>query len=354
MAVLLVACPCAMGLATPVAVWGGLARLTRLGLVARTGDFLDVLSRVDTLCIDKTGTLSVDTLSLKAWRIEPAFREREAWLKVSVAAVEEGLSHPIAEALREKCHVLRDTFPKALAVTERRIVPGHGVVACVEDGAGENVQMAIGEAALGGAAKCHVIRDTLSGKEVYVFVDGELAATVELAERWREGLSETLSGLRELGIEAEVLSGDLRAAEVLGHVVAVRAGLTPEQKLARVEELASAGRTVLFVGDGINDAAAMSAAHGSIAMRGGADLARASSMAVFVGDDLRLLPLAIVSARAARRSIRTNLLFAAAYNVVGMALAAAGMLHPVAAALLMLGSSVFVSVNSLRAGREAA
>jgi cation transport ATPase len=188
--------------------------------------------------------------------------------------------------------------------------------------------------------------------------------------------------LRALGIKAEVLSGDPRAAEALGDYaslantpntvcnvirnklsgggaqevkgVVVRAGLTPAQKLERIEELAGAGRTVLFVGDGINDAAAMSAAHGSIAMRGGADLARASSMAVFVGDDLRFLPQAIVLARAARRSIRINLLFAAAYNLAGMALAAAGMLHPVAAALLMLGSSVFVSVNALRTGRVAA
>jgi P-type E1-E2 ATPase len=155
-----------------------------------------------------------------------------------------------------------------------------------------------------------------------------------------------------LGIQTEVLSGDSRAGEMLGSAVAVRAGLTPAQKHLRVEELGGASRTVLFVGDGINDAAAMSAAQASIAMRSGADLARASAMAVFVGDDLRFLPRAIRVARAARRSIRSNLLFASAYNLAGMALAAAGVLHPVAAALLMLGSSVFVSVTSLRAGRD--
>jgi len=356
MAVLLVACPCAMGLATPVAVWGGLARLAKLGLVARTGDFLDVLSRVDTICIDKTGTLSADTLSVKGWKFEPVFSDREAWLTAAVAAVEEGLSHPIAEALRQKCHVIRDTIPETLVITERRIVPGQGVVGQVEDRSikGGNVQLAVGEAALGGGEKSLVLRDTFSGKEVYVFVDGELVATVELEERWREGMREALSGLRELGIETEVLSGDPRAAEVLGDTVAVRAGLSPAQKHLRIEELVGAGRAVLFVGDGINDAAAMSAAHGSIAMCGGADLARASSMAVFVGADLRFLPMAIVFGRAAGRSIKTNLLFAAAYNVAGMALAAAGLLHPVAAALLMLGSSLFVSVNALRAGRESA
>ncbi|MBK9989208.1 MAG: heavy metal translocating P-type ATPase [Verrucomicrobia bacterium] len=355
MAVLLVACPCAMGLATPVAVWGGLARLAKLGLVTRTGDFLDVLARVDQLCIDKTGTLSTDALSVKTWRIEPAFHDREAWLKSAVAEIEAGLAHPIAQALREKCHVLRDTFPQTMVVTERQIVAGQGVKAQVAlDDDGRYAVVAVGEASLGDQEQCHVLRDTFSGKEVYVFVDGELAATVELEERWRDGLDETLGGLRALGIQTEVLSGDPRAAEVLGTVVAVRAGLSPAQKHQRIVELVGSGRTVLFVGDGINDAAAMSGAQGSIAMRGGADLARASSMAVFVGDDLRFLPRAIILARAARQSIRTNLLFASAYNIAGMALAAAGMLHPVAAALLMLGSSVIVSVNALRTGRDSA
>jgi len=162
-----------------------------------------------------------------------------------------------------------------------------------------------------------------------------------------------LSELSGLGIEASVLSGDPRAADVLRELpVSVKAGLTPAQKLAEVEAAVRAGRTVVFAGDGINDAAAMSAAHASVAMQSGAELARATSMAVFVGDDLRFLPRAIELARAVRKSIRRNLLFAAGYNLAGMALAAAGVLHPVAAALLMLGSSVFVSVGALRSGRS--
>jgi cation transport ATPase len=409
MAVLLVACPCAMGLATPVAVWGGLARLAGLGVVARTGDFLDVLSRVDTLCIDKTGTLSEETLAVKDWRFEPAFREREVWLRATVAAVEQGLAHPVAEALRAESHVLRDTYPMTLEVRERRIIPGQGVIAEVEAGEAGHARLAVGEASLGktlinemvqkdeivflggGRDECHVLRDTSAGKAVWIFVDGALAARVELEERWRAGLTETFDALRRLGVGAEVLSGDpsanvalagqgLQAAlapEVCNVIrykrcsergggavvgtdrveartdgVAVLGGLTAEQKLARVEALVGANRTVLFVGDGLNDAAAMSAAQASIAMRTGADLARASAMAVFVGDDLRFLPRAIRLARAARRSIRINLLFAAGYNLMGMALAAAGLLHPVAAALLMLGSSVFVSINALRTGRD--
>ena len=427
MAVLLVACPCAMGLATPVAVWGGLARLAKFGLVARTGDFLEALARVDVVCLDKTGTLSTEALEVKVWQIEPEFAGKEAWLRAAVAAVEEGIAHPVAAALRKnglgaggrchplddnvvgaqgsgaelygkKCHVLRDTLRGKLEVSERRIVPGLGVVAELGGAGISPLKIAVGEPeivaeqgadAVGDAEKCHVLRDTFPGKRVCVFVDGKLAVRVELAERWRAGMVEALAELRELGVEAEVLSGDPEAERVLGVgaglgsdvgavlrrdglavrerveanadaddsgdrgvkpllQVRIRGGMTPQTKQVRVEELVKAGRCVAFFGDGVNDAAAMSAAEVSVAMRGGSELARASAMAVFSGDDWRFLPQAIRVARATRRGIRTNLVFASVYNIIGMALAAGGVLHPVAAALLMVGSSVLVSVRAMR------
>jgi cation transport ATPase len=403
MAVLLVACPCAAGLATPVAVWGGLARLASFGLVARTGDLLDALARCDFVCLDKTGTLSTETLGVRAWVTDSPFRGREAWLKSAVAAVEEGLAHPIAAALREECNVLRYKPPQAdseradeicnvlrykpAVVTERRVEPGLGVVALVADESGRPVEIRVGERELvDGGASPLAMKDArresaptkeAAGKQIFVFVDGAPAATVELAETWREGLDEALRALHALGVETEILTGDPHAAGSfagaglsrdkgngedtnpgrglkLFRPPVIRAGLTPEGKLARVEELKTAGRCVVFVGDGVNDAAAMSMAQASIAMQAGAELARAAAMAVFAGDDLRFLPRAIRVARAARRSIHTNLLFAAAYNAAGMALAAAGVLHPVVAALLMVGSSAFVSVNALRgAGADA-
>ena len=427
MAVLLVACPCAMGLATPVAVWGGLARLAKFGLVARTGDFLEALARVDVVCLDKTGTLSTEALEVKVWQIEPEFAGKEAWLRAAVAAVEEGIAHPVAAALRKnglgaggrchplddnvvgaqgsgaelygtKCHVLRDTLRGKLEVSERRIVPGLGVVAELGGAGISPLKIAVGESeivaeqgadAVGDAEKCHVLRDTFPGKRVCVFVDGKLAVRVELAERWRAGMVEALAELRELGVEAEVLSGDPEAERVLGVgaglgsdvgavlrrdglavrerveananaddsgdrgvkpllQVRIRGGMTPQTKQVRVEELVKAGRCVAFFGDGVNDAAAMSAAEVSVAMRGGSELARASAMAVFAGDDWRFLPQAIRVARATRRGIRANLVFASVYNIIGMALAAGGVLHPVAAALLMVGSSVLVSVRAMR------
>jgi heavy metal translocating P-type ATPase len=366
MAVLLVACPCAAGLATPVAVWGGLARLASFGLVARTADFLDALARCDVVCLDKTGTLSTAALTVRSWRLEPTFHACESWLKAAVAAAEEGLRHPVAAALQTRSNAIRY---QGGVVTERRIEAGLGVVATLADEAGRPVEIRVGERALGdvamgvmggkerqrmadavpvaGAGKSASVAADAT-KEVFVFVDGIPAATIELQETWREGMDAALQGLVALGVEVTILTGDAATPDARLAGVAMRTGLTPIDKLEYVRSLIAAGRCVAFVGDGVNDAAAMSAAQASIAMQAGAELTHAAAMAVFAGEDLRFLPRAIAVGRAARRSIRVNLGFAVAYNAVGMALAAAGLLHPVAAALLMVGSSAFVSVNALR------
>ncbi|MCX6937489.1 MAG: heavy metal translocating P-type ATPase [Verrucomicrobia bacterium] len=345
MAVLLVACPCAMGLATPVAVWGGLARLARLGIVARSGDFLDALARVDQVCFDKTGTLSEERLTVEGWEFSEAWRGREEELKAAVAAVERGMAHPVARALELGGGSLeRGAGSRELGVTEVGVSAGQGVEALVA-GVG---RVRVGERAFcGGAA---VAGDT---KTVWVAVDGAEAARVTLVETWREGLAEALSELRGLGLELEILTGDPQAGNgwasgPWGDEVAVRAGLTPAEKTSRVAELAAGGRRVLFAGDGVNDAAAMGAASCSLALRGGNELARAAAMAVCAGDDLRRLPEAVRLAREVVAGVHGNLRFAAAYNLAGMALAAAGWLHPVVAALLMVGSSAWVGVRALR------
>ncbi len=339
MAVLLVACPCALGLATPVAVWGGLARFARLGLVARTGDFIEVLSRCDTVYLDKTGTLSGETLRVIEWRMAAGWRDQEAWLNAAVHAMEALSPHPVAKSLRQVCHLLSDK----LVLGEVREEAGLGVVAQVVDAHGAWVEVRVGEWAFHKGA---VLKSASDDKTIYVSVEGVLAAEITLGEMWRSGLADALAELKALGLTVEVLTGDSHPPADLG--VPVRGGMTPAGKQARVNALVADGRTVLFAGDGVNDAAAMSAAQASIAMRGGSELARAAAMAVFAGDDLRFLPEAIRVARKVVASVRGNLLFAACYNIVGMALAAAGMLHPVAAALLMVGSSAWVSVRALR------
>ncbi|HTJ79678.1 MAG TPA: heavy metal translocating P-type ATPase [Rariglobus sp.] len=340
MAVLLVACPCALGLATPVAVWGGLAKFARFGLVARTGDFIEVLARCDAVCLDKTGTLSGENLCVLAWRTAPEWSGREAWLKAAVAMLEASSSHPVAEALKDANAVL-------VPVREVREEPGLGVVGWAKDEQGVWLEVRVGERALhAGLVDAGLPAD----KTIHVSVDGAPAAEITLGETWRAGLADTLRELAVLGLSIEVLTGDPHPPADLG--VPVRGGLTPADKHARVNELVAAGHTVLFAGDGVNDATAMSAAQASIAMRGGSELARAAAMAVFAGDDLRFLPEAIRVARTITASIRGNLLFAAGYNLVGMALAAAGILHPVVAALLMVGSSAWVSVRALRSAES--
>ncbi|WP_324726144.1 heavy metal translocating P-type ATPase [Actomonas aquatica] len=341
MAVLLVACPCAMGLATPIAVWSGLARLVKLGVVARTGDLLDALGRCDQLCIDKTGTLSEERMEVLAWRMEGAWTDpaSSAWLRGAVARLEDGLMHPVAQAL---VSAGGGDPGSATTMTEREVVAGGGVRGRVD-----GRQVAVGEWDLHGFTG-----DAPSGaaKAVWVSVDGALAATVELGERWRVGLTETLAELRELGVAVEVLTGDRHPPTDLG--VPVEGGLSPEDKVARIAAHQAAGRQVVFVGDGVNDAAAMGVANGSIAVGGGADLARASAMGTMAGDDLRVVPRAIRLGRVVRRGIYGNLRFAACYNVTGMILAASGWLHPVVAAFLMVGSSIAVGVRALRAAEK--
>jgi len=343
MAVLLVACPCAMGLATPIAVWGGLARLSRYGLVARTADFIDALARADMVCFDKTGTLSTEEPAVLSWSPTPAWSGQQAWLAAAISAVERNVQHPFAKGIQTTCNVIRYKLSGPedgveLAGADVRVVPGLGVIGWVE---GREVRI--------GAAGLHAGEVPVAeglGAHLWVSVDGQMALTLTLGEEWRTGLPETWAQLHDLGVEVEVLTGDASPPADLG--VPVRAGLTPAQKHQRIRELNTAGRTVLVVGDGVNDAAAMGEAAAAIAMQRGSELARGAATAVFAGTDLRFLPAAIRLARRVRQGVGRNFWFAFAYNVAGMALAAAGMLHPVVAALLMLGSSALVAVRALR------
>ncbi len=366
MAVLLVACPCALGLATPVAVWGGLARLASMGVIARTGDFLDGLARIDTICFDKTGTLSEERLQVAGWvYVTEDWRKQSEWLRAAVAAAECDSHHPVARALVDDAAGL----PR-VTVLSRDLVPGQGLIARVLTPDATETELRIGSPSLNSGQSNHYgyfgqssdgaqsEKDDFesnhngyfvqkTGKQVGVSVGGEWVAVAGVGEVWRLGLEEAVAQLGELRLQLEVLTGD--PVPPAGLPVPVTGGLAPEDKVDRVQELKSQGRTVLFVGDGINDAAAMAESTASLAMGGGSELARASAMAVFTGTDLRFLPDAVRLSRAVVRSVHGNLRFAAAYNVAGMALAAAGVLHPVVAALLMVGSSLFVSVRSLHA-----
>ncbi len=340
MAVLLVACPCALGLATPMAVWGGLNHLSKMGLVARSGRFIDELARADTILFDKTGTLSEEALCLTDFRVTDAWKAQSEQLRHIVGAIEEGLPHPVAKALAQP--------NGSIPVTGRKLIPGMGVEAVVQ-----NKQFRIGELELMPESAREEFeqctRDLASKKTLYVAAEGQPAAMVQLEEQLREGSEALFADLASLKIHFEILTGDTSSPwpEIGG--ARVITGLKPEDKLSRLKDLQSRGGQVVFVGDGLNDAGALAEAHTSIAMNTGAELSRSTADAIVMGNTLSVIPKAIRLARKVQRSIHGNIRFAVGYNGIGMSLAAMGLLHPVVAALLMAGSSTFVSWRALKA-----
>jgi P-type E1-E2 ATPase len=192
----------------------------------------------------------------------------------------------------------------------------------------------------------------LRGQEVVVLLDGQVAAVALVAERPRPGWESVRDAFRDLGLELVVMSGDPEAARAGLGDVQVLAGLGPEAKLAEVQRRQEAGQPVLFVGDGVNDAAAMAASFVSVAVQEGAELARDVATLSWHGRHLQDLAVAVAESREAVRTIRSNLRFAAAYNLTGVALAAAGVLHPIVAALLMTCSSLIVTWRAAGLGED--
>ncbi len=348
MAVLLIACPCAMGFATPVAVWAAVARLAEQGLVARGGDLVEKLATIDTVVFDKTGTLTQPRATLADLVLAPEVDPES--LRRLVAAVERASDHPLAAAFTDLATDVAD-----VRLLELRPLPGIGIEALAAlEAESTPARLCIGSEAL---LDPHPDRwqpllarlAPLPGaRRILIELDGRPAAAAQLEERTLELAGVVMSRLAGDGLRVLVMTGD--AAERAGRLgVEFHAGLTPEAKQRLVDEMTAAGRRVLFVGDGINDAAAMTAAHGSVAVAGAAPLAAECADAVLVeGSGLDSLPDALAIGRRAVRTIRTNLRLAAGYNATGMALAAAGLLHPVAAALLMTLSSLVVTWRSLQ------
>ncbi|HVE15217.1 MAG TPA: heavy metal translocating P-type ATPase [Chthoniobacterales bacterium] len=323
LAVVLVACPCSMGLATPIGIWSAIADLARHGLIAGSSDLIERLGSIEAAVFDKTGTLSGDELELVEFQCEPGV-DRELLL-AEVAAVEAASQHPIARAFRRQA--------SGTIAEDVSVLPGQGIAGRVN-----GAILQIGNASLLGRAP------TEDGSSfTYVLRNGALAGTARLREHLRDHAAEVIAGLEEAGIPCAVFTGDrLEAASALG-LGQVRAGLSPLEKATHLQDLS---HRALFVGDGINDAAAMAEAHASLTLVTGSGVAREIAMGEL--RDLRAIPFAVARSRAAVKAIRQNLIFAAAYNFVGIGLAASGVLHPVAAALLMLASSFTVSYRALR------
>ena len=359
-AVLIIACPCALGLATPMSIMVGTGRGAAAGVLIKNAAVLEIMEKVDTLVVDKTGTLTEGRPRLMAVTAAPHWDESEV-LRLA-ASLERASEHPLAAAIVAGADERGLTLPKADAFQS---VTGQGVTGRVE---GRHV--AVGNAQLmkgldidpaGLMAPAESARD--QGQTVMlVAVDGQAAGVIAVADPVKASTAEALRQLHAEGIEVVMLTGDNRAtaeavAKGLG-IDRVEAEVMPDQKAAVVKALQAEGRVVAMAGDGINDAPALAMAHAGIAMGTGTDVAMESAGITLVKGDLRGIVRARKLSRATMGNIRQNLFFAFIYNSLGVPLAAGVLypffgllLSPIIAAAAMSFSSVSVVGNALRLNR---
>lgn len=335
-AVLIIACPCALGLATPTALMVGTGRGAQLGILIKGPQILESTRAIDTIVLDKTGTITTGTMAVS--HVDPAPGVDEAELRRLAAAVEAASEHPVARAIA--------TLAEPTPVSDFRNHAGQGVEGVVE---GHLVRA--GRPGWVGADD----RPDRTGTVIGVSRDGEVWGTITVADRVKDSSRQAIADLRRLGLEPILLTGDNErvAASVAAEVgiERVHAEVTPQDKLDVVRALKDEGRVVAMVGDGVNDAAALAGADLGIAMGTGTDVAIAASDLTLVHGDLATAVTAVELARATLRTIKGNLFWAFAYNVAAIPLTAAGYLNPMIAGFAMAASSVFVVTNSLRLRR---
>lgn len=344
-AVLIVTCPCALALATPLALAMGIGRAAEAGLLPLDVDRTEALAKADTLLIDKTGTLTrgvpriVDELALDG--------DRDRALSVA-AALEAGAAHPFARAFAAAAGASR------LAAVNQRVIPGQGVEADIAGQRWSIGRLDAAERDFSSAATERVGGWERLGHSVVVLRRGsDPVALYALNDPLRDDTVATLAALRAQGItHIELLSGDRASAvervAANAGIIEWRAEQTPDDKLRRVRQLQAAGRRVWMVGDGINDAPTLAAADVAVSFQEATELARSHSHFVLLGDSLAGLARARALAVATARTIRGNLAWAIAYNLVAIPLAIAGWVPPWGAALGMSASSLIVVGNSLR------
>lgn len=333
--VLIIACPCALGLATPTALMVGTGRGAQLGILVRGPEVLESTRRVDTVVLDKTGTVTTGRMSLVDV-VAVEGEDRDTVLRLA-GAVEVGSEHPIGRAVTVGARERYGALPE---VTAFRATPGEGVVGTVE---GREVRV--------GRASADVERPA-GHTVVEVGWDGAPRGWLHVSDRVKDTSAEAVRDLRALGLRPVLLTGDhegaARAAAAEVGIDEVVAEVLPADKVDVVRRLQGEGRVVAMVGDGVNDAAALAQADLGIAMGSGTDVAIEASDLTLVRDDLRVAALAVRLARRTLRTIRGNLVWAFGYNVAALPLAAAGLLNPMLAGAAMALSSVFVVSNSLR------
>ena len=359
-AVLIIACPCAMGLATPTSIMVGTGRAAEMGVLFRRGDALQTLRDAEIIAVDKTGTLTLGKPTLTYFNTSEGFSRNE--ILGLVASLEARSEHPIAEAIVDAAK--RDGLPLT-AADNFEATPGFGVAALV---AGRKVEVGADRfmVRLGHSVASFANDAERLGREgqspLYAAVDGRLAAIITVADPIKPTTPEAIAALHSLGLKVAMITGDnRRTAEAIARrlgIDEVVAEVLPDGKVTAVKRLASKGQRVAFVGDGINDAPALAAAEVGLAIGTGTDVAIESADVVLMSGDLRGVVNAIALSKATIRNIGQNLFWAFAYNAALIPVAA-GALYPVNGALLspvlaagaMALSSVFVLTNALRLKR---
>ncbi|MFD9587447.1 heavy metal translocating P-type ATPase [Streptomyces sp. NPDC059980] len=347
-AVLVVACPCALGLATPTALMAATGRGAQLGVLVSGPRTLEALQHVDTVVLDKTGTLTSGHMTVARVTATPDGIGQEAALRLA-GAVEQGSEHPLGRAVAAHARRAADG-PTLPAVAGFTATPGRGVRGRVE---GRTVQVRVPEGELApDLADALAVAEAAAHTPVLVLVDGRAEALIAVGDVVRPGSYRAVDRLRRLGIRPVLATGDREGparavAEALG-IDEVHARCSPEDKAALVRRLKEEGGRVAVVGDGVNDAAALAGADLGIAMGGGTDVAIGAADLTLVRGDIEALGDAVLLARRTLGTIRANLVWAFGYNVVTVPLAMVGLLDPMVAAAAMSASSVLVVGNSLR------
>ena len=349
-AVLVIACPCALGLATPTAITAAIGRAARMGILFRNGDAIEKSALINSICFDKTGTITVGRLEMTDWL--PSDHDSDLAL---AAGAEVGSEHPIAKAIVRGA---KERGIEPLTLHDFQNHPGRGVNAVVNQ---QHVQVGSHDGvdrALPPSVDNQVDHLIQHGKTVVrVDINGRWAGLIALSDRVKPRAADAVKHLDLLKIETHVISGDrLRVAQAVAESVGiaterVRAEVKPEEKEQIVRELQGdqgSGHLVGMVGDGINDAPALARSDVGFAMSTGTDLAMESADVTILGGDIRRIPRAIVLSRATVNTIRQNLYWAFVYNVLLIPIAALTPLHPGLAAAAMAASSVSVVLNSLR------
>lgn len=335
-AVLIITCPCALALAVPVVQVVASARLLRIGILLKSASALERLAQVDTIVVDKTGTLTLGRPELQS---DDSRTEADLRLAASMA---QASRHPLARALVRAC-------PKVVALADVVEQPGRGLVAITAEG-----DVRLGSAWFCGAGQ--MAKGQTDDPELWLARSGCAPVRFAFADRLRPDAAAVVAQLKAAGLEVELLSGDRKpvvaaVAEVAG-IAAWRGGYDPAAKCRRLAELRTSGRRPLMVGDGLNDAPALAAAYVSISPASAVDVSQTAADVVFQGDKLAPIAEILRVAKASERLVRQNLALAIFYNAAAVPLAIAGYVTPLVAAIAMSSSSLLVIGNALRLSRS--